>query len=99
MCQFYINGFCPNGKICPEGAHPAWKDDQEMEKPRLPIVLSKEEQAAKDERTKSEMIEYLIKLVKEKRYLDRNIYNQLKMQGRSFMRGENEGATRGRGRY
>ena len=41
LCLYYLAGFCPEGPRCRDGAHPRWKSDKDMEKPR-----SKEQAAA-----------------------------------------------------
>lgn len=80
ICQFYINGFCPDGKNCAEGAHPAWKEQDAMEKPRVKFIPSEEEQAERIEQAKAQMQKDDEE--DEKRFLDRGTYNQQKMQSR-----------------
>lgn len=93
ICQHYIAGFCPNGNTCPTGAHPVWREEEDMEKPHVKVVLSEEEQASKYEQAKAQMQKD--EEEEEKRYLDRGTYNQQKMQSRG--RGRRGFGRRGRG--
>ncbi|KAK4191827.1 hypothetical protein QBC35DRAFT_375121 [Podospora australis] len=49
ICLCYLAGFCPDGKNCKEGAHPRWKRDSEMEKPKVKLEKTAEELAREEE--------------------------------------------------
>ncbi|KAK1830346.1 hypothetical protein QBC39DRAFT_331684 [Podospora conica] len=34
FCEFYLAGFCPDGRACKAGAHPKWRREGELEKPK-----------------------------------------------------------------
>ena len=65
-----------------------------MEKPRVKVVLSEEQEAERVEYMKAQMQRDSDENAKEKRFLDRGMYNQLKMQGRGGNR-RGFGGTRG----
>lgn len=50
MCPYYLVGFCPNGKSCEEGAHPVWREKEDMAKPVVKVVLSPEEKEGEKRR-------------------------------------------------
>jgi cleavage and polyadenylation specificity factor subunit 4 len=43
LCPLYLAGFCPNGKACPDGAHPHWKSDKELDEPTVKVERPPEE--------------------------------------------------------
>ena len=55
ICKYYMAGFCPSGKECTEGAHPVWRDREELPKPEVKIELSAEEKEAERERLLAEL--------------------------------------------
>ncbi|KAK4100645.1 hypothetical protein N658DRAFT_450645, partial [Parathielavia hyrcaniae] len=35
LCDYYLAGFCPDGRACRVGAHPRWVGEEELERPRV----------------------------------------------------------------
>ena len=92
ICPYFLVGFCPDGLDCKRGAHPMWKEKDQLPKQKLKVVLTDEQETARVQQV-------LVQMDKDdeeesKRYVDRGTYNQQKMQGRG--RGGRR-ARRGRG--
>lgn len=89
-CPHFLTGFCPDGRDCSMGSHPPWRQTADMEKPKVRVVLTEAEEAARQERARAQMERD--EEDDQRRYVDRGTYNQQKMQGRG------RGGRRGRGR-
>ena len=92
ICRYYMAGFCPNGKGCAEGAHPIWKEKEDMKKLQVRCVLSEEEKEQENERLKARMENE--KAEEERQFQERPFHYQ---RGRG--RGRRNWNRRGRERY
>jgi len=54
LCPFYLAGFCPDGKACKEGAHARWKDEKDLEEPKVMVERDPEEVAEEIARRREE---------------------------------------------
>ena len=55
ICTYYMAGFCPNGRECEEGAHPLWREKEDLPKPKRKIYLTEEEKELERDRKRAKL--------------------------------------------
>lgn len=96
LCRFYMAGFCPNGRACAEGAHPVWREKEELKRPERKVVLSPEEQ----EREKERLLALLEREREEEaREFGERGYGQQRLQGGRGRGRKNWRGQQRQGRY